>query len=92
MSDKFQILRDFANSNDKPDKTIYQFIKEVLDINSAYAKELDQYKNNWEELKEDIPCLLEIIKRNEENIKVYQDEWTAIRSLENRMKELEEDK
>ncbi len=39
MKDKFQILRDFANSNDKPDKTIYQYIKDVLDTNSAYAKE-----------------------------------------------------
>lgn len=44
MKDKFQILRDFANSNNKPDKTIYQFIKEVLDMNSAYAKENKQLK------------------------------------------------
>jgi hypothetical protein len=44
MKDKFQILRDFANSNNKPNKTIYQFIKEVLDMNSAYAKENQQLK------------------------------------------------
>lgn len=51
MKDKFQILRDFANSNDKPDKTIYQFIKEILDMDSAYAKENKQLKNNWNKLK-----------------------------------------
>ena len=66
MNDKFQILRDFANSNDKPDKDIYQFVKEVLDMNSAYAKENQQLKiqisareeeykkleDNWKKLKE----------------------------------------
>ncbi len=52
MKDKFQILRDFANSNNKPDKTIYQFIKEVLDRNSAYAKENKKLKDNWNKLKE----------------------------------------
>lgn len=52
MKDKFQILRDFANSNNKPDKTIYQFIKEVLDMNSTYAKENKQLKDNWNMLKE----------------------------------------
>ncbi len=52
MKDKFQILRDFANSNNKPDKTIYQFIKEILDMNSAYAKENRQLKQNWNKLKE----------------------------------------
>lgn len=48
--DKFQILRDFANSNDKPDRTIYQFIKEVLDINSAYEKENKKLKERNEEI------------------------------------------
>lgn len=38
---------------------------------------------------EDIPYLLEIINRNEENIKIYQDEWIAIRSVEYILKELE---
>ena len=52
MKDKFQILRDFANSNNKPDKTIYQFIKEVLDRNSAYAKENKKLKDNLNKLKE----------------------------------------
>lgn len=51
MKDKFQILREFANSNEKPDKTIYQFIKEILVTNSAYAKENRQLKDNWNKLK-----------------------------------------
>ena len=51
MKDKFQILREFANSNEKPNKTIYQFIKEILDTNSAYAKENRQLKDNWNKLK-----------------------------------------
>lgn len=42
--DKFQILRDFAKSNEKPDKTIYEYVKEVLDMNSAYAKENQELK------------------------------------------------
>lgn len=66
MNDKFQILRDFAKSNDKSSKDIYQFVKEILDMNSAYAKENQQLKiqisarekeyrkleNNWNKLKE----------------------------------------
>ena len=50
--DKFQILRDFAISNDKPDKTIYKYIKEVLDMNSAYAKENQSLKKENKILRE----------------------------------------
>lgn len=49
--DKFQILRDFAKSNEKPDKTIYEYVKEVLDMNSAYAKENQELKKQLEELE-----------------------------------------
>ena len=49
--DKFQILRDFAKSNNKPDKTIYEYVKEILDMNSAYAKENQELKKQLEELE-----------------------------------------
>ena len=42
--DKFQILRDFAKSNNKLDKTIYEYVKEVLDMNTGYAKENRELK------------------------------------------------
>lgn len=66
MKDKFQILRDFANSNDKPDKTIYQFIKEILDMNSAYAKENKQLKYNWDKLKEFVSNSLKFYKETDD--------------------------
>lgn len=61
--DKFQILRDFAKSNEKPDKTIYEYVKEVLDMNSAYAKENQKYK-------ETIDKAIEYIEKNK-NQKLY---------------------
>lgn len=51
---------------------------------------IDRLNNVISELMEDIPCLLEIINRNEKDIKVYQDEWIAVRSLEYRLKQLKE--
>ena len=54
--------------------------------------EIDRLNNIIDELKEDMPCLLEIINRNEKEIKVYQDEWIAIRSVEEKLKELKEGK
>ena len=42
--DKFQILRDLAKSNNKPDKTIYEYVKEVLDMNTGQAKENRELK------------------------------------------------
>ena len=62
--DKFQRLRDFAISNDKPDKTIYKYIKEVLDMNSAYAKENQELKKQKEELRS-------WLKEDKDKIKVY---------------------
>lgn len=61
--DKFQILRDFAKSNEKPDKTIYEYVKEVLDMNSAYAKENQELKKQleeWERLLINAKEMLEI--------------------------------
>ena len=51
-------------------------------------RRLEKLNNILEDLKEDIPCLLEIINRNKNEIKVYQDEWIAIRSIEEELKEL----
>ena len=50
--------------------------------------EIKRLNNIISELVEDIPYLLEIISRNEQYIKVYQDEWIAIRSAEEKIKEL----
>lgn len=60
--DKFQILRDFANSNNKPDKTIYEYIKEVLDMNSAYAKQNKEYKEVIDKAKNDLNIIIDILK------------------------------
>lgn len=75
--DKFQILRDFANSNEKPDRTIYQYIKEILDLNSAYAKqlkkkdevikELTKNENNNNFLKDSLKLQIEFNKLLKKN-------------------------
>ena len=75
--DKFQILRDFAKSNEKPDKTIYEYVKEVLDMNSAYAKENQELKN-LNRIYE------EIISDDKENYKLLSSE---IKQLKNQQKE-----
>ena len=75
--DKFQILRDFAKSNEKPDKTIYEYVKEVLDMNSAYAKENQELKN-LNRIYE------EIISDDKENYKLLSSE---IKELKNQQKE-----
>ena len=80
MNDKFQILRDFAKSNDKPNKDIYQFVKEILDMNSAYAKENKQLKiqisareevcnrleSNWNKLKKYMIDTEQIYKKSDD--------------------------
>ena len=97
MNDKFQILRDFANSNDKPDKDIYQFVKEVLDMNSAYAKENQQLKEQSEHL-DIVNCRLrknieEIESENQklkESFDKYKKRITPIKMLQ-RLDVLEEE-
>ena len=88
MKDKFQILRDFANSNNKPDKTIYQFIKEVLDMNSAYAKENKQLKminKEYERLNKENARSFKITNVQEYDIyellsfKNYKDNWNKLK-------------
>ena len=54
--------------------------------------EFKQLQNNWNELMEDIPHILEIIEHNKDVIKVTSDEELAIYSLQNKMQELEQDK
>ena len=53
------------------------FIESVSEIDSLF---------------EDIDCLLEIIKRNEKDIKIYQDEWFAIKDMERILKDLKENR
>lgn len=99
MKDKFQILRDFANSNNKPDKTIYQFIKEVLDMNSTYAKENKQLKDNIRQMDDNIDKLQKLLIKEKDNWnnlkkqlenywKESQDIWFV--KIINKMKELEQ--
>lgn len=93
MKDKFQILRDFANSNNKPDKTIYQFIKEVLDMNSAYAKENKQLKminKEYERLNKENVRPFKITNVQEYDIyellsfKNYKDNWNKLKEWVNK--------
>ena len=51
-------------------------------------EEIERLNNIINEFIEDTSCLLEIINRNEKDIKVYQDEWLAIKSVENKLQEL----
>lgn len=72
MKDKFQILRDFANSNNKPDKTIYQFIKEVLDMNSTYAKEnkiLKEHAENNDKVVDKVNWENQLLKEENKQLK-----------------------
>lgn len=63
---------------------------EIANDRADLLLEIDRLNNAISELMEDIPCLLEIINRNEKDIKVYQDEWIAVRSLEYKLKQLKE--
>lgn len=67
-------------------------IQELRDTIDNQREEIDRLNNIIDELNEDIPCLLEIINRNEKDIKIYQDEWIAVRGTEERLKELKENK
>ena len=58
---------------------------------SNLEKENNRLNNIINELIEDIPHLLKIINRNEKDIKIYQDEWLAVSSLEYKLKELKGD-
>ena len=81
--DKFQILRDFANSNDKPDKTIYEYIKEVLDMNSAYAKENQSLKKENKILRENAEHNDKVIdKVNWENLKLKEENKRLYNTIE----------
>ena len=70
MNEEYEIIyivdEGRAIKNNKTGKIYYSEFQIIEEKN----KELDQYKNNWEELKEDITHLLDIIKRNEGNIKL----------------------
>lgn len=50
---------------------------------------IEQLQNNWNELMEDIPHILEMVEHNKDVIKVTSDEELAIYSLQNKMQELE---
>lgn len=63
--------------------TSQEIIKEL-------EKENQRLNNVLNELKEDISHLLDIINRNEREIKIYQDEWLAVSSFEYKLKELKE--
>ena len=79
MKDKFQILRDFANSNNKPDKTIYQFIKEVLDMNSTYAKEnkiLKENAENNDKVVDKVNWENQLLKKENKQLK---DNWNKLK-------------
>ena len=65
-----------------------QFIRLLMDK----ERENQQLKDNWNELMEDIPHILEIIEHNKDVIKVTSDEELAIYSLQNKMQELEQGK
>lgn len=81
MKDKFQILRDFANSNNKPDKTIYQFIKEVLDMNSTYAKEnkiLKENAENNDKVVDKVNWENQLLKKENKQLK---DNWNYIKKM-----------
>ena len=68
--------------------------EEELDVANQIADlllEIERLNNIIDELMEDIPHLLEIINRNEKDIKIYQDEWLAISSLEYKLNELKGD-
>lgn len=55
-------------------------------------KENEELNNIIEELKEDTHHLLNVINRNEKDIKIYQDEWLAVSSLEYKLQKLKENK
>lgn len=52
-------------------------------------KYITKLENNWNELKEDITHILEMIEHNKDIIKVTSDEELAIYSLQEKMQEIE---
>lgn len=88
MSDKEQQFERIYEKTKDFGRT--QFVREIqmqINDNLKKDKEINRLNNIIDELKEDIPCLLEIITRNENDIKVYQDEWIAVRSIEETLKD-----
>ena len=68
----------------------YGILTEVYNYIEKIEKENQQLKDNWNELMEDIPHILEMIEHNKDVIKVTSDEELAIYSLQNKMRELEQ--
>lgn len=88
MNEKEQQFERIYKKTKDFDRT--QFVREIqmqINDNLKKDKEINRLNNIIDELKEDIPCLLEIITRNENDIKIYQDEWIAVRSIEETLKE-----
>lgn len=74
-------VKTIANEMNKPlEILLYEMLSDAM-------KELDQYKNNWEELKK-------FIEENKINISLrpYSKYAITIETILNKMKELEEDK
>lgn len=65
-------------------------IKELNKCNDYANEELDQYKNNWEELKKLLEQELETIKNDEFFCNLSNEDY--IEFILNKMKELEEEK
>lgn len=63
-------------------------IKELNKCNDYANEELDQHKNNWEELKEHLEAMIRIYENEYKSV----DDAEHYRSILNKMKELEEDK
>lgn len=63
-------------------------MQEFETIIDFYEKENKQLQNNWNELMEDIPHILEMVEHNKDVIKVTSDEELAIYSLQNKMQEI----
>lgn len=71
----------------------YEVIMTIPDYISKIEKlekEKQELKDNWNELMEDIPHILEMIEHNKDVIKVTSDEELAIYSLQNKMQEIEQ--
>lgn len=71
------------------DYTITDFMRSLQQERNNYKELYEKEKENWNELREDISHVLDMIEYNKDVIKVTSDEELAIYSLQDKMQEIE---